>query len=228
MRLAICDDCSNDLKQIQQLISEDFDYSNIELFTFDSAQQLFQSHAKTPFDLVILDIEMPEPNGFEIAKRLKEINPKQLIIFVTQSMAYTIAGYGIAFRYIPKCNLNELLIPSITKAIEELDITYYELENDGNLSRIATNEILYIEVYNHNIILHTLHEQYCFRDSISNIYSHLPHKTFGIPHQSFIVNFEFISKLTPTEIHLTSNVRIPISRRRNQTFNSAFHRYLGR
>jgi len=228
MKLAICDDCPNDLQLIEQLISEHFDSCVPELFTFDAAQQLFQFHSKTPFDLVILDIKMPEPNGFEIAKKLKKITPNILIIFVTQSMAYTVAGYGIAFRYVPKCNLNELLIPSITKAIEELDITYYELENDGNLSRIPTKEIIYIEVYNHNIILHTLHKQYCFRDSISNVYSQLPQKSFGIPHQSYIVNFEFISKLTPNEVCLTSNVKIPISRRRSQIFNQAFHRYLRR
>jgi len=228
MRLAICDDISSDLQNIETLINKHAFSCNLQIFSFYSAEQLYLSHSQLPFDLLILDIEMPEPNGFEIAKKIKSMSSSPLIIFVTKSMEYTIAGYGIAFRYIPKCKLNELLIPAVEKAIDELELYYYELETDGILYRIPTNDIIFIEIYNHNIILHTSNTEYRFQDSISNIYSQLPHKLFGLPHQSYIVNYAYIAKLTSSEVCLTSGMIIPISRRRSQNFNLAFHKYLGR
>lgn len=228
MRVAICDDSHFDLQNTETLINEHPFSCELQISTYNSAKQLYYSHLKLPFDLLILDIEMPEPNGFEIAEKIKSMPSSPLIIFVTKSMEYSIAGYGVAFRYIPKCKLNELLIPSIEKAISELEIHYYELETDGILSRIPTKDIIFIEIYNHNIILHTLNTEYRFRDSISNIYSHLPHNLFGLPHQSYIVNYAYVTRLTSTELCLTSGMRIPISRRRSQEFNLAFHKYLGR
>lgn len=228
MKIAICDDELQDLKTIQEIIAKHYNTLQLDLSFFHSALDLYQSHEKVSFDLVILDIEMPEPNGFEIANRLNLLQPSPLIIFVTQSMEYTVAGYGVAFRYIPKCRLEELLIPAMDKAFEELEHHFFDLEYDGITSMIPIEEITYIEVYNHNVTLHTLREQISFRDSISNVFSKLPQKAFGMPHQSYIVHFAHVSKLTSCELHLTSGTVIPISRRRSQKFNQAFHKYLGR
>lgn len=228
MRIAICDDDTKDLQNLFELISNQLNYPNLEIKLFSAAHILYSAHKELNFDLVVLDIEMESPNGFDIAKEFKKEDSCPLIILVTNSMEYTVAGYGIAFRYIPKSQINEILIPSLELAMLELEKSYYHFEFEGTTHIIETNDISYIEIYNHNVTVHTLYEDYRLRDSISNVYSELPQSQFGMPHQSYIVNYSYISKLTPQEIRLTTGVVIPVSRRKSLAFNKAFHNYLRR
>ena len=102
MHAAICDDELRDLTEIKLLIQQ-YDISHqIQLDCFESAIDLYRAAQTTAYDFVILDIEMPSPNGYEIAKQLKTIKPNTLIVFATNSTAYTTKGYGIAFRYLLK------------------------------------------------------------------------------------------------------------------------------
>jgi len=56
---------------------------NSEIECFSSAEEFLGKHAETPFDIVFLDIVMPEINGFEAARLIRKISPKTYIIFIT-------------------------------------------------------------------------------------------------------------------------------------------------
>ena len=49
----------------------------------DSGDVALKQFAKELFDLVLMDVLMPERNGFEIAREMKQIRPDQKIILVT-------------------------------------------------------------------------------------------------------------------------------------------------
>lgn len=90
-----------------------------------------------PFDLVILDIEMPGINGYAAAVRLRSMQRKPLVIFLTNNMAYTLRGYGVAFRYLTKPIQPELLHFVLDAAIREIQANRFIFQRGLSHSTIA-------------------------------------------------------------------------------------------
>lgn len=228
MNIAICDDDTNDLNEITQYINDFSINDELALFCYSSASDLFLATSKIDFDIAILDIEMPEPNGFAIAKELQKLQKKPLILFVTNSMEYTIQGYGIAFRYITKPINPTLFLQHLTSAIDEIQSTHFLFSNEGLSFSIPCSDILYFEVYSHKVTLHTKDTTYSFRNTIKDIYQKLPKSFFALPHQSYIINLYHVSSFSNSEIIMDNKNVIPISRRRLQDFTNQFYQFLRR
>lgn len=228
MRLAICDDDENDLLLLKSQIMQCSCTKGLALHCFDKAADLFRADESMNFDIAILDIEMAAPNGFEIAQKLKMRRPSPIIIFLTNSMEYTIRGYGVAFRYLTKPIKKEQLATALSAAINEVKANRFVFAADGISHIIRLDDIYYFEVFNHHTVLHTMDSEYTFRATLKDVVDQLPMGYFGSPHQSYIVNFVHIKTATAKELHLTNGMVVPISRRRQQDFGAQFHAYLGR
>lgn len=87
-----------------------------EFFSFTNPLKVVESNVN--FDLAFLDIEMPGLNGIQLAKKLKSINPKIKIIFVTAYNNYALDAYRLhASGYITKpVNENKIKVEN-----DELD-----------------------------------------------------------------------------------------------------------
>lgn len=120
MRVAVCDDENNDLNCALDLLKEYDTAGALELFPFSEAESLVASAATEPFDLVILDIEMPHMNGYEAAQKLVRMPDKPLVIFLTNSMDYSLRGYGLVFRYLSKPLDKSLFYTAMDAARQEI------------------------------------------------------------------------------------------------------------
>lgn len=228
MRIAICDDDINDLQAIQAALTQ-YDISQtLDVSSFTRAKDLFAANSDTPFDIAILDIEMKTPNGYEIAQKLVEQENAPIIIFLTNSTAYAIRGYGIAFRYLTKPIDFSNLSKALDAAICEVKANSFTFTADGNSHVVRMKDIYYFEVFNHHTILHTMDQEFTFRATLKEIVADLPNGYFGSPHQSYIVNFMHVQTAMAGELHLTNGAVVPVSRRRQQEFEDQLHSYLGR
>lgn len=227
MHIAICDDDSADLNSLLCCLAE-YGLTGLVIHKFLGSNELIQSAKTTKFDIVFLDIEMPEPNGYETALTLKTLAPKILIIFLTNSMEYTLRGYGLAFRYLTKPIDKNLLLSALDVAIKEIRANRFLFVAEGASQILSFEEIYYIEVFNHYTVIHSVDQEYSSRMSLKDVSSQLPAGYFGMPHQSYIVNFSHVKTATATEIRLTNGSIIPISRRRQKEFAEQFYLYLGR
>lgn len=100
MKIAICDDETEDLKIIQSYCSK---YNpTIPTGVFQSGEALLEAYKSSFYDLVLLDIEMGQMNGLEVGGKLINMPQKPVIVFTTHSLNYAVRGYGIAMRYLPK------------------------------------------------------------------------------------------------------------------------------
>lgn len=102
LKVAICDDEAPDLAHVTAMLQKYDVEGQMQTVTFSRACDLLENAAVAPLDIVLLDIEMEQPNGYEIAKELKALPAPPIIIFVTKSSAYTLQGYGLALRYLQK------------------------------------------------------------------------------------------------------------------------------
>jgi CheY-like chemotaxis protein len=82
---------------------------------------------RPPFDAVILDYRMPEMNGFETAKKILKVQPKQRIIFASAFMKQTAVDAINKFGIVAELLLKPFDIDLLVDAIEDTYI-YSQLQ----------------------------------------------------------------------------------------------------
>ncbi|MDR0982273.1 MAG: response regulator transcription factor [Culturomica sp.] len=100
-------------------------------------------------DLILLDINMPEMNGFELAQKIRNVNRNVLIFFLTDRTEKTDRLKGFSLKgndYVPKPFYPEELIAKIKERFEhsrqetQCKFTIGKTLFDSNLSTITFNE----------------------------------------------------------------------------------------
>lgn len=227
LHLMVCDDDPMDLLSTLQMVEEYDRIGKFQVTSCTSAKELLNS-TSCKYDIVLLDIEMETPNGYDVAKHLVRLQNPPVIIFVTKSSAYTLKGYGIALRYLQKPLERTTLEEALDAAVQEATAhTLYFISEDMTVS-LPFHEIIYIEMYGHYALIHTQTAQYRFRNTLKDIQSKLPQGYFASPHKSILINFEHVRSATNSQVFLDNGENVPISRRRRQEFNDLFYRYLER
>lgn len=228
LRIAICDDEASDLRHVMEM-TELYDADKqMHIQTFPHASALLEQANSNGFDIVLLDIEMEQPNGYDVAKELKKSSTAPVILFVTKSSAYTMQGYGIALRYLTKPLDKELFFEAMDAAVQEASAHRLTIACDDTTVVLPIDEVLYIEMFGHYAEIHTATQEYRFRGTLKEISAVLPRQFFAQPHKSIIVNLSKIRSASNDEIILINGERLPISRRRVQEFHQALYRFLGR
>lgn len=86
MKIMCCDDEELALQMLEKSIQKA--KPDADVSAFDDQDDLLEAAGKDGCDIAFLDIHMRGMNGVELARRLKEINPKMNIIFVTGYSEY--------------------------------------------------------------------------------------------------------------------------------------------
>jgi DNA-binding response OmpR family regulator len=83
-RILLVDD-EPDLCTVYQIVLQDAGY---ECIPYTDSVKALQEYRPTYYDLILLDIKMPVLNGFELCKKIIEIDKTVHIIFITASEEY--------------------------------------------------------------------------------------------------------------------------------------------
>lgn len=229
MRIAICDD---EADQREAMLSFVHQYNpSLAVDTYDAAVDLLLAVDQVPYDIVFMDIEMPEPNGFEVATQLKNKANSPLVIFVTKSNSYTIQGYGVAFRYLAKPISYAPFSSVLSLALKELQPAKVSIVCDGVYHVVTVNQILYCEAMDHRLTIHTLGSCFYSRMTLTEFISQLPQEDFAQPHKSYLVNLNYVQSVGPNDVILTSNqggIPIPLSKGKRKQFIQRLGDYIGR
>lgn len=105
LKIAVCDDDQIMLdfvsKNVDFLLSQNRIGHSITRFL--SGTEFLKAHKADPFDVVFLDIIMPEAGGFDIAKEMRGLFQKTYIIFVTTESSLVYESFDFQpFYFIPK------------------------------------------------------------------------------------------------------------------------------
>lgn len=225
MKIAICDDDEKDLHHLSDLLAKQD--PSIHIFCFSTAKALYDSTRDTNYDAVFLDIEMEAPNGYEIALQLSREESHPIILFVTNSAAYAVRGYGLALRYLLKPLCVEVLKDALDALRQEISNNRVVVTLNGSSHVLKVQDILYAEVIKHHITLYTTTGSYSYRTSLREFMEQLPKRWFCSPHQSYVVNLLHIRTASAQEVCMMDGTRIPITRSRQKEFHQSFHRFLG-
>ena len=82
MRIALVDDCPNDLSIMHQFLAEALDTDSV-ITEFHNGEDFLQHWSADTFDLIVLDIYMEQLTGIEIARVIRETDPNVCLVFAT-------------------------------------------------------------------------------------------------------------------------------------------------
>jgi len=111
----------DDLLVLESL--EDYlNQADYRVVTASSAREAIEKARETPFDIGLLDMKMPEMDGFQVAAMLRQLQPGLRIIIFTgyASLESEARAAQLDFyEYLPKSNWHDLLLPTIELVLEE-------------------------------------------------------------------------------------------------------------
>lgn len=210
MQIAICDD----EKKIRDLLAEKIRrlYPEAGLSFYSSGEALLLSCCQP--DILLLDIQMPGKDGMETAREFRSNHKNTVLIFVTAFADYVFQAFDVgAFHYLVKPFDDMKFEEVLRNAARQLEDE--KLKKSGKASgaasllvtaggkHIAVNldELVYAEVFDRKIILHTLHEDIEYYGKMKELEKKAGDDFFR-SHRAYLVNFNYVRKYDAATIYL--------------------------
>lgn len=118
--LLVDDDLKNSM-----LLKRFIEVAGYEVTYANNGSVGWELYGETRPDLILLDINMPEINGFELARRIRAVDKRVIIFFLTDRTDKVDRLHGFSLRgndYIPKPFYPEELIAKINERFESRTI----------------------------------------------------------------------------------------------------------
>jgi two-component system LytT family response regulator len=198
-------------------------------------------HKESP-DLIFLDVQMPELDGFGVLDALT-VQPPPIVVFVTAHDKFALRAFEVhAVDYLLKPFDRERFQKALNRALDRLKHRESSAQNQGQaavlaelkppsrpLERLAVKtggrvifvkveEIDYIEAAHNYVELHVQKQSHLLRETLNAIEARLPAEKFVRISRSVIVNIERVKELQPLfygeyAVTLHNGTRLTLSRR---------------
>jgi len=199
MKILIVDDEKLASSRVKRILNE-LGYEDITVFN-DSMEAL-NNITKNKYDLVFLDIQMPNINGLELANKIIELEPKTFIIFQTAYEQFAIEAFKSGgVDYILKPTTSENIKNSIDKVQKYIDSSFEKQskkimgKSGDKIYLIELDDIFYIKADLDEVIIKIQNTQCYVRKKIGDMEKLLKNKNFFRVHRSSIVNVDKIKSM---------------------------------
>ena len=222
LRIAICDDNPDALQKTAKIVNECLlKYKrSCDITSFDKGKALIDAHNQERFDVIFLDIDMPQFSGFDVAQNLRDNFCSSFIVFVTNHSELVYESFDFQpFHFIQKNEYNENFRRNMSQVIKKL--VFHMRQNDKIILEdenkrkhaILIRDIIYLESNRHYIKYHTVRKDLTFRvrGSMKSEEEKYSAYDFVRIHKQFLVNMRYIKDLSigKEEIVLDVDRKIP-------------------
>lgn len=188
---------------------------NVQVLSYDNGEKLLR-HYPFEMDLIFLEIPFTKMNGIEIAQRIREVDSKVGIVFLTTILNHVLEAYEVkADNYLIKPLRYSRFLKEAEQARTRSGLNRFFIETNANgVYKIYTKSIRYIETEGHNTRIHTETDSILSYKRMKDHEQILFEPYFIRCHTGFIVNLLFFDKLEQNDLLLSPPARIPVSRGR--------------
>lgn len=219
IKVAFCDDDMSVLDELKDLLDQYGAKRSQEITydTFYSSLELLDKVEKgVRYDILFLDVILPNENGIDIAREIRQYDSVVKIIFLTSSsefavQSYTVGAYFYQLKPIWKENFFRLMDSAISECQKEEQRSLI-LRCKNGITRIDLDRLEYCEVLGRTLLFHMENGKILEgTGSMDKLYGQLSqYENFVRPHRSFLINMEYIEKISHKAITMENQTDIPI------------------
>jgi DNA-binding LytR/AlgR family response regulator len=231
--IAICDDetkiCERYQDRVKKILDEHGFCASIQIF--DSEHHFIKECMKERFHLVLLDIDMPDISGMDIAKLMNGMIVRPILVFVTNQEALVYDTFQFQpLAFIRKSHFDEEIETVIVRSFEKLREakSTYSFRYEAKMLHVKLNDIMYFEANQNYLQLYTGDQVFRIRDTLINVERELSGKGFLRIHKGFLVNQEAVYQMSGDEVVLNNKVVLPIGRTNREQIKKLLMRYMMR
>ena len=227
--IGICDDESKHRQNVINLCERYFtecplDHKYVE---FMSGEEAF-SYQGERILLLFLDIEMGETSGLDVLDRLRSSDKIWRIAFASnhgEQRLDTIDLKTLAFldKPLPYEGVKRCLQIAIKENNENISAFFTLI--DGKKS-IELSEIAYIQAERHYVSVFTKQDCFMSFDSLKQVEERLCGTSVMRIHKSYLVNMQYVKKMSAEEVIMSDGTRLQIGRRYHSKVKDGYHNYI--
>lgn len=222
LTIALCDDDSLFRGSMVRTLAQCFASHQISIHIEESgsARELLALLGHRSFDLIFLDIDMPQTDGIALGQHLRSLGCRTDIIYVSNLDERVYEIFPVhPWSYIRKSRFSQELPGVIEEYIQNLPRRTQQLvlqNTDGQVQAFGPEDILYVEAVGkiQKLFLATGAPSFLVRSALHDLEQKLIPLGFIRVHKGFLVNYRCIRKITSRSVILDTGAELPVGRDR--------------
>ena len=213
--VAVCDDLEEERLQLIRQLQHYGRRHGLEfgIEPFASGSALAAAARPGRWDIVLLDIYMPDRSGIETARRLREQDSDCVLIFVTTSLEHGIASYEVAASdYLVKPAGQQEVDAALDWCLREKHERFRTItvRSEWDQVEILLRNIRYIEIRRHTAFIHTGERVIQTARGMNALEEEIASSDFLRCHRSFLVNQRHIRRMEKRDFVMDNGDLVPI------------------
>lgn len=228
--IVICEDVEIERNLLNTVLRQYFREINeeVRILEYESGEAFVADveEGYTDMELLFLDIYMKELNGMETARRLRELQCKVPIVFLTSSPDFAVESYEVhAAGYLLKPFEEEKLKNLLNRLLHVEMKRRIAVKQRRQYRYIYLDDICYIDSYKHSLTLHLSDgSTVVTNEKLVEMEERIHDRRFLRCHQSYLVNMDFIADIKEDFI-MRDGTEVPIRVRGKRELLDNYNKY---
>ena len=228
MNILIIDDNKNYLRTLKSKVLEMCSRKSIptSITTTDKSEEVLKTNLYLHYDVILLDIDMPEISGIQLASQInfsKGRSEKPYIVFVSCKDGLVFdALKELPYSFVRKEYEDELetILVSLFEKINRKKT--YTIRNGRHIDALIIEDIIYLEKKNNYVVFHTVSGEYRERTKIEEKYHDLADFGFVRPQIGYLVNIKYINDIQLSSVVLDDGTQVPLSKKYRRSLKDEY------
>lgn len=200
-----------------------------EVKTFADGLEILEDY-RPAYDLILLDIEMKHLDGMETARRIRELDPEVMLVFITNMAQYAIKGYAVGaldyvLKPVPYFAFSQQL-QKVEAQLRRRTRHYLAVPVEGGLRRLDTSRIYYIESEGHRVHFYTEEGDFAAPGALKALEEKLADRPFARCNSGYLVNLAQVQAVQQNTVEV-GPYELQVSRPKRKSFLAALTDYIG-
>lgn len=230
VRIALVDDDKEYLQKLSGYAQQAAKEKGLvcELGLFEDGSQFVENYTEQ-FDMIFLDVEMPQMDGLDAAKRIRRMDPSACLIFVTSMAKYAINGYEVnALDFVVKPVEYFTFYDKFNKALlyqsKRRERSLWLMDEEKETRKVSYSDIYYLEKEKNYIVYNTKCGKFRERGTMGQREEDFLRCGFAKCSSGCLVNLRHVQRIGKNTVWVNENA-IPVSRQYRKTFLDELMKY---